>query len=501
MIKMAKEVDEMRELEDWEKENKARYVENWEENKEENKVEKRDSKQKGFGRITGFWRENQVMIQKAFRVAWPAVLESFFVAFVGIVDSMMVSRLGTYAVAAVGLTTQPKFLGLALFIATNMAVSALVARRKGEKNREEANGILVTAACWVVFAAIVVSVICVTFSDLIIYFAGSKVETHRSAVLYFRIIMGGMLFHVVSLVINAALRGSGNTRIAMKTNVTSNVVNILFNYLLIEGHFGFPALGIAGAAIATVLGTMFACMMSIASLFRADGFVSLRYIRRQNVRPKQMYAAALFGIASNTFIEQIFIRIGFMVVSVMAAKLGTNEFAAHQVGMNIMSLSFSFGDGMQTAAITLIGQSLGQKLPDLAKRYGTICQRIGNMISIVLSVLYLFLGKWFFGLYFKEPELIELGGQIMEAMVFIVLMQIAQVIYMGCLRGAGDVRFTTIASTICITVIRPVTSYLFAYLLGFGIIGIWIGVVCDQISRLVLTSWRFRSGKWTQIRI
>jgi len=156
---------------------------------------------------------------------------------------------------------------------------------------------------------------------------------------------------------------------------------------------------------------------------------------------------------------------------------------------------------MQTAAVTLIGQSLGQKSPVLAKKYGTICQRIGNAISVILSVLYLLLGKWFFGLYFTEPELITLGEQIMGAMVFIVLMQIAQVIYMGCLRGAGDVRFTTIASTICITVIRPAASYLFAYVLGFGIIGIWMGVICDQVSRLVLTSWRFRSGKWVGIQI
>lgn len=448
-----------------------------------------------------FWRENQSMIQKAFRVAWPAVLESFFVAFVGIVDSIMVSRLGTYAVAAVGLTTQPKFLGLALFIATNMAISALVARRKGEKKQADANGILVTAVCWVIFTAVLVSTICVLFAEPIIHLAGSKTDTHNSAVLYFRIIMGGMIFNVVSLAINAALRGSGNTKIAMKTNVTSNVINILFNYLLIEGHFGFPALGIAGAAIATVLGTVIACMMSISSLFKVDSFVNLPYIRKNKIRPKKSYVSELYGIASNTFIEQVFIRIGFMMVSVMAAKLGTESFAVHQVGMNVMSLSFSFGDGMQTAAVTLIGQSLGQKAPELAKRYGTICQRIGNAISVVLSIVYLLFGRWFFGLYFEETELIALGAQIMEAMVLIVLMQIAQVIYMGCLRGAGDVRFTTIASTICITIIRPATSYLFAYGLGFGIIGIWIGVICDQISRLALTSWRFRSGKWTQIRI
>lgn len=448
-----------------------------------------------------FWAENRGMIGKAFQVAWPAVLESFFVALVGIVDSMMVSKLGAYAVAAVGLTTQPKFLGLALFIATNMAVSALVARRKGENNRESANGILLTAVCWVIMAGLVVSLLCVVFANPIIQFAGSEADTHASAVLYFRIIMGCMLLNIVSLTINAALRGSGNTKIAMKTNITSNVINVICNYFLINGNFGFPALGIAGAAIATVLGTVVACGMSIRSLLKSDSFVSLKFILKEKLRPRMVHGKALFRIASNTFIEQVLIRAGFMMVSMMAAKLGTQAFAAHQVGMNIMSLSFAFGDGMQVAAVTLIGQCLGQGVPELAKKYGIICQRIGNMISVVLSVLYLLGGRWFFGLYFEEPELIALGEKIMAAMVVIVLMQIAQVIYMGCLRGAGDVRFTTIASTISITIIRPVTAYLFAYGMGFGIIGIWGGVICDQITRLALTSWRFKSGKWTRIKI
>lgn len=450
----------------------------------------------------GRWlEENRQFIKKTFIVAWPAVLESFFVAFVGLVDSMMVSRLGEYAVAAVGLTTQPKFVGLALFIAVNVAVSALTARRRGEGDKEGADKVLLTALFFVLFAGIVVSILCVLLADPIITFAGSESDTHAEAVRYFRIIMGGMMFNIISLVINAAQRGSGNTKIAMQTNLTSNLVNICFNYLLIEGHLGFPAWGVSGAAVATVIGTVVACGMSIGSLFRKSSFVSIPYILANKLRPTWDSFKQIFHLASNVFVEQLLLRVGFMSVSVMAAKLGTRPFAAHQVGMNVMSLSFSFGDGMQVAAVTLIGQSLGQKDPELAKRYGTICQRMGNMISVVLSIVYLLLGRWFYGLYFIEAETIGIGVQIMRVMVLIVLMQVAQVIYMGCLRGAGDVRFTTIASTISVTCIRPLTSYLFAYILRIGLIGIWLGVVCDQLCRLILTHWRFTSGKWTKIKI
>ena len=115
-----------------------------------------------------------------------------------------------------------------------------------------------------------------------------------------------------------------------------------------------------------------------------------------------------------------------MSTAVMTAKLGTDAFAAHQVGMNIMSLSFSFGDGMQVAAVALIGRSLGEEKPDMARLYGLICQRMGNAASLVLSAFYLLCGGFLFSLYFREPHIVSMGVMIMRIMVLIVIMQIAQ---------------------------------------------------------------------------
>jgi Na+-driven multidrug efflux pump len=148
------------------------------------------------------------------------------------------------------------------------------------------------------------------------------------------------------------------------------------------------------------------------------------------------------------------------------------------------------------AAVSLIGQSMGKGNPSLAVKYGKICQRMGSVISVILSILYLFGGRWFFSLYFEQADHIATGVQIMQLMVIIVLMQIAQVIYMGCLRGAGDVRFTAMISLVGVAIIRPLSSWLLAYPLELGVIGIWLGCICDQILRLCLSAWRFRSGKW-----
>lgn len=442
-------------------------------------------------------QKNKELVTRAVQVAWPAVLESFFVALVGMVDSFMVSGIGSFAVAAVGLTTQPKFIFLALFLATNVAVSALVARRKGQEDKESANRILMTAILCVLVAIIILSVVAVVFADPIIHFSGSEPDTHDSAVLYFRIIMSGMIFNVISLVINAAQRGSGNTKLAMRTNVTSNLVNVIFNYLLIQGNFGFPKLGIAGAAIATVLGTVVACIMSVASLFHKDSYVSIPYMLKEKIRPTMLAFRHIFSFASTMFAEQIVLRFGFFMSALLAAKLGTDAMAAHQVGMNIMSLSFSFGDGLQVAAVTLIGQSLGQCRKELAKKYGNICQSIGLVISCILAVLYILLGRTFYRVYFpNDPQIVEIGVLIMRFMIVIVLLQVSQVIFTGSLRGAGDVKFTTVTSMISVAIIRPGVSYLMAYVLNFGVAGIWIGILADQSVRLLLNAGRFHSGKW-----
>ena len=440
-------------------------------------------------------------IQTVVRVAWPSALESFFVALAGIVDSYMVSNLSSSAVAAVGLTTQPKFIGLAPFLALKIAISSLVARRFGQNDKEKANSIFVMGLIFTIVGSILVSIACVAFAEPILWFVGASEDTHQDAVIYFRIIMGGMIFNTIQLAINAAQRGVGNTKIAMKTNVTANVVNVIGNYLLIEGHLGFPALGIAGAAIATVLGTVVACFMSIASALRKDSFISFVYIIKNKIGVALDQLGTMGKLVGSEFVEQILVRVGFLLTAMLAANLGTAPFAAHQIGMNLMSLSFAVGDGFSVAAVALIGKSLGEEKPEMAKTYGNICQKFALCIGIVMAVIYLFGGRFIFGLFFEEPEIIGYGVQIARLMTLVVLFQTSQVVYTGCLRGAGDVIYVMIVGTVAIAVFRPLTAYVMAYVLNWGVAGIWCGIIVDHGTRLTLGYRRYRAGKWTGIKI
>lgn len=440
------------------------------------------------------------LLATAFRVAWPSTLESFLVALVSVVDVIMVGRLGASAIAAVGLTNQPKFLGLALFLSLNVAISAIVARRKGEGDREGANRVLVQAMMLVALLALVVSTIFVIFAEPILRLAGTNEDTHLLSTAYFRIIMGGMFFNVMSLVINAAQRGCGNTRIALRTNVTSNLVNIVLNFLLIEGRFGFPALGVRGAAIATVSGTVVALFMSVCSVLHPDGFLYI-FSHSNRLRFDSKTLATIGNIGSSTLAEQLFMRFGFLTYAMMVARLGTNAFAAHQIGMNIITISFSFGDGLSIASVALVGQSLGQERPDLARIYANFCQRMGFLCSTLLAVVYLFWGRTIFGFFTSEAPVLEHSVMIMRLVCVIVYTQIAQVIFSGGLRGAGDTRYVALVSLVSVAIMRPLSGWLFIYVLDMGLLGAWLGLLLDQSIRLIMNFARFRSGKWMKIKI
>ena len=445
---------------------------------------------------------NNEILKETLSIAWPAIVETLFMALAGLLDSLMVSKLGSEYVAAVGLTTQPKMIGLALFFAMSVATSAVVARRNGEKRRDSANETLLTSFIFVLISGAIISVLFVVFADPIIRFCRSSDKTHGPAVEYFRIIMGGILFNCIQIVINSAQRGAGNTKITMYTNVTSNTINVIFNYLLIGGHLGFPELGIKGAAIATVLGTVVSCIMSIISVCKKDRFLSIQYIIKEKIRPTWDAFKVLVKFGYSVCIEQVLLRVGFMATAMMAADLGDDPLAAHQVAMHILTVSFAFGDGLQHAAVALIGRSLGEKDVKKAKTYGAACQTVGFIISILVAIAFLLGGRWIMSIFFqKDPHIVDIGVKLVYVMIVVVLFQIIQVIYTGALRGAGDTLYTAISSTISVTVVRTAISFVFAYTFGLGITGVWIGILADQVMRFILSSIRFKRGKWVKIKI
>ena len=433
--------------------------------------------------------------RKAMRIAWPSIVETVLISLISAVDTQMVSTVGTEAVAAVGLTNQPRFIFLAVFLSFNVGVTAVIARRKGEKDAVGMNQTLKQAVVVAIILSAFLTVIAMFLSRPLMTLAGAQADTLEPSIQYFRIVMIGAFFSNISLTINAAQRGVGNTRVSMQTNLTANVVNLVGNFLLINGIWFFPKLGINGAGIATSISNVVALSLSLRSILRKDSLLPVRGPAPWKLEFRTM--RSILDVASSAAAEQLFMRIGFFIYATLVAGLGTAAFATHQICMTILNLSYSVGDGLSVAATALVGQNLGAKRPDLSKLYCEVVQRIALLFSTAIFCIFLFGRHFLVDLFTDDPQIILIGGGLLTIAAFSTHMQTRQVILTGCLRGAGDTRYTALVSLFALGFLRPFTAYLFCYPFGCGVYGAWISLFIDQIIRMLLMTFRFRSGKWT----
>lgn len=431
--------------------------------------------------------------------AWPSAIESLLIALVSIVDMIMVSSIGTEAIAAVGIATQPRFLVMSFVLALNLGTTVIIARRKGANDKESANIALKNAFMLSIFISLVTTSLGSLFAKPILVFAGATADYIDYAIGYYRILLIGTFFALVSLTISSAQRGAGNTRISMVINISANLVNIVFNYLLINGIWIFPKLGVYGAAMATSIGNFVGFCLALNSVLKSDRFLS--FISHTNWKINIETINIIWSISLPAFIEQIFLRIGFLMYQKAVAGLGTLQFATHFIVMQMMTLGFSIGDGLSIATSSLVGQSLGAKRHDLAIIYGKVSQRLGMIAAVFLSLLIIIFRAQFVGFFTNDPEIIDLGSHIMLMLAVIVNFQILQVITIGSLRGAGDVKFVATLSMISVTLIRPILTFLLAYGLGLEIYGAWISVIIDQFVRYIASRVRFHNAKWVSIEV
>lgn len=449
--------------------------------------------------ILGEVPSSRTIYRNFFKIAWPSALEALLVSMTVVVDTKMVGALGERAITAVGITNQPRLVLLAAIFSLNVGITAVAARRKGQGDQKGANqtvraGIILSAAISLIAAALGY-----LFAEPILLFSGADTSYLKDAVRFFRIIMISIPFQSLNLTINAAQRGCGKTKISLATNITSNIVNVCFDILLINGIGFFPRLGVPGAAIATTTGTIVAFGISLTSLLKKTAYLNLHYKAGWTVR--RYITSPIMNVSSSAFVEQVFMRIGFLAYSVIVARIGTTQYATHIICMNILSMSFCFGDGLSVAASALVGQNMGAKRPDLSIIYGKTGQRLAFIISCVIFLVFIFGRSYLMSLFSSEPEVIRLGSHIMLFAAMCTHMQTSQVILNGCLRGAGDTAYVAGISLISVALVRPLLTWVLCYPIGMGLYGAWTALLVDQCFRLVTSYHRFSGGKWTVISL
>ena len=440
------------------------------------------------------------ILNNILKISIPAALEIFLIGLIGMFDTMMVGGLGDAAIAAVALTQQPVFITLSASIGLNAGVIAIIARKRGQKDQEGANNYLRQSLVIGFMIGVVMSVLAIFLARPFLLLAGAKEDTIDNSVLYFRIVSSILVLNYIRLVITSALRACGNTKTTLVTNLTANIVNVFLNYCLIGGNLGFPALGIKGAAIATIIGNTIAFIISIFAIYnRKNQFLSIKL--SDNWRLDKESCGQIFRISSNAFVEQLGMRVGFFISAKIVNSLGTEAVAINAIIQSIISLSFNITDGFAIGASSLVGKSLGEKREELAFAYGRMSQILSFFLGSIMFILVITARTWLVSLFSREYTTIQAASEMMLFAAFIIFPQSLQWVTTGILRGAGDTKYTARSSLISVMVIRPALSYTICYLLGFGLIGSWIGMFIDQIIRFLLNNIRFVNLKWIKIQI
>jgi putative MATE family efflux protein len=418
---------------------------------------------------------------------------------------MMVASLGSFAINAVGLVTQPRFVLLAAFMALSVGSTAMVSRFKGARDSENANRVLNQSLIMTLGITILLC-LCMFFGGeaLVRLLAGRSIseETIQEALSYLRIQVYGFPTLSLTFTINAVLRGVGNTRAAFYNNTVSNLVNVFFNYCLIGGNLGFPALGVAGASLATVIGQCAALGMASWRVLGNKEFVHIDY--KKLFRVNLTMIKRILNIGLPALVEQLIMRVGMMLFTVIVTSLGDRSYAAHMIAMNIQQLSFTTGMAFGTAATTLVGQSLGRVRADLARIYVKMTQNLGYIVSGSVAILLFFGGGLIASLYSDDKELVRLAANMLKIIAVANPISNARFVYISGLRGAGDSRFTAVITSVGVLLIRPLVSLvlIIPYLpFQMGLAGVWIALCSDGLVCYALARFRFLQGKWESIRV
>ena len=444
--------------------------------------------------------------RKLIAIAWPAALEGLLLTLMNSFDTMMVGRLGPAAITAVGLCSQPRMIMLLLAQALCVGTTAVTARRKGQDRQDAAISCLKQSLVIITAIGIVITLIGYFGAEALVKLSGANSETVGDASTYFRIISMAFVANCWALCICAAMRGIGKTKVTMVVNMTANVVNVFLNYCLILGHFGFPALGVRGAAIATAIGTLVSCVMALTVVMKKGEYLSLRPFGGFSFDRETV--SGLIQIGGGSIAESVFMRVGFLINGRLIAGVGTAAYATNQIVMQVSSLSFTLGDGAASAATSLIGQSLGAGKKEKAKLYVKIVQKISLFISIVL-ILFMVSGRHVLPALFTQDQTIIWAASLCFLILALAIYpQNLRVILAGCLRGAGDVKYVALVSLISVLIIRPLMTWTFCYPLNamfphlnLGFLGPWISFDIDAFVRAWMLIVRVRQGKWVDIKL
>jgi putative MATE family efflux protein len=438
------------------------------------------------------------MRRAVFLLAVPMVLELVLESTFAVVDIYFVGKLGSSAVATVGLTETILFLLYAIGIGLAMAVTAVVARRIGEGKREEA-AVSAVQAIWIaLLASLPFAIAGIIFAQDLLRLMGADAWTLTHGYPYMQWALGGNAVILLLFTINAIFRGAGDAAAAMRVLWVANGLNIVLDPILIFGVGPIPGLGIEGAAIATTIGRGAGVLMQLWILFR--GGQHLRVLRSQLV----WHGATLWNIVRTSFggVGQMIVAMtSWIFLMRILAGIGSEAVAGATIAIRIMMFTMMPAWGMSNAAATLVGQNLGAQQPARAE---ASVWRIGayNMVYLLaVSVAYFALPHELMSIFTADPTVIAIGGEWLRILSYSLFVYGWWMVSVQAFNGAGDTATPTWINVVFFWLIQIPLSWLLAIGIDWQHSGVFWGVFVSETSVGLFTLLLFTRGKWKTAQV
>ena len=433
-----------------------------------------------------------------FQLAWPCAAEGFLMELLSSIDLAMVGTLGSKAQSAVGIVSQPKMMNLIFVRAIAVAITAVLARRYGEEKLMEMRSVLKQGLTIVfVLYAVILSVEIFSFKNIMLI-SGAKEEYLAMSISYGRLIFISLIFQVLSIMLMSALVAIGRTKIIFAANLAGNILNCLINYVFIFGRFSMPKLGVTGAGIGTLCGSMVTFIIITAEIQKKS---SLLRLDSGNWIPRGYTFKAVAVVLTGTLPQQIFERLGMYLYTIIVASLGSTALAVHHICMSLCDVFYSVAIGLGTATSSITGQMMGKRQIDSAVRYAEIGQKLGIIVAVSGFAVFSVFNKLILGIFTHDAAVMELGSKILIVVALVSFPQTFSLVNSGVLKGAGDTRFVAAYSFIIIAVFRPILTYILIFVFDMGVFGAWAALFVDQSLRAIAASIRFHSMKWTELEL
>jgi putative MATE family efflux protein len=426
-------------------------------------------------------------------LAWPASLEFLIITSIIFADILFLSRLGTEILAGVGIAVTVFRIFYEPFNSVALATTTVVAQAYGARNRDLACQGAGQSVLLALILGFISGGIGVLVARLAMIAMGGEGLVRESGVLYMQINLMASPFYAVALAGGGALKGVGDTRTPMLYTLAGAIFKIALSAGLVFGLWGFPELGVKGAAIGSVCGYGLNALLIALKLSR--GFDGMRLGVRAFL-PDFSLLWRIIRLAWPVAAERMVMRMGFIFYMRVVAALGTVVLAANQIALRLESVSLTVGFGFTIAATTLVGQAVGRRDLKSAHENAWATMKLSVAVAAVMTVVLILIRHWAVAMFKPDADVREIAVSCLvigafELPAFAVLFTFA-----GALRGAGDTRSPMIVALIGTFIFRLPLVYLLGVYFGLGLKGIWYGTLIDWIGRATLMYFIFRSGRW-----